>query len=847
MPINYHVNEPMHCNKLDAGLKDSIQGCKFDRKEVPKFKPTNRIAQQPVLQNRMPKPLAEQPGLPFSPLPTSITPLPNNNANPNINHLSNEKSSSNTTTDNNNRNINTKLSNENSTSNTTTDNNNRNINTKFTFFSEAERQKHLNLVDTFSKHPEFRNIDKTAALFSNAAYLEDSAAINELLNELTDLGDQGWKLSPEPKASNEWIKTFVNENGEVAVSMRGTSTWLGDDGIANVFNTSGGTEARQMINDGLNVDIRTRKARLMDDTYKFIQEHYAEKVKFTTGHSQAGYDSAYFQKNFAPQAEVINFNPAPKGVVSADIGRSWVTPNDIVSGTGKLKAQFNTGEHNVFEVRSIENTIGNRLTGGHMMGNFTEELLNEPMIEPTETTPLLKNESIKTSNHMLKSFGNAAKNFGRAGVVGAAGAGADLLVDTIAPEGTPELIKDGAKAVVGAGFMKKASSMVGAPSMAASEMIIPLFASYVATNETSKLVDNALENTNLTTTEKSTISSGSGGAAGGFAFSATGSIPKVARAARASVNAARAARAAATTAEGAEVAEAAATSAEVAEVAEVAATSVEVLEGIAAVEATEVAITEAAGVAALAQGGLDPFADAFFAASAAALGVTALGAGIGAAIGAISGASREEEEKRYEEQEKQEWARVEADATRRAEDFFERKRIREENEIIQKRNDFIATVGDVSKFGRKYDKEAVLRDALAVYDANVNDPNWDPIDYWYNAKEGMLTNARKEYENPGYANSLYEVIENDPDYKKSLEANDRVGVNQAIRNIIWANNEDYGDIIDNKTKLPQIGKNGQFMQTTFDDHEHIWADSPAEFTKEDNIAGENKPPQVQSA
>ena len=33
--------------------------------------------------------------------------------------------------------------------------------------------------------------------------------------------------------------------------------------------------------------------------------------------------------------------------------------------------------------------------------------------------------------------------------------------------------------------------------------------------------------------------------------------------------------------------------------------------------------------------------------------------------------------------------------------------------------------------------------------------------------------------------------------------------------------------------LPQVGKNGQFIQTTFDDHEHIWADSPAEFTKED--------------
>jgi hypothetical protein len=28
--------------------------------------------------------------------------------------------------------------------------------------------------------------------------------------------------------------------------------------------------------------------------------------------------------------------------------------------------------------------------------------------------------------------------------------------------------------------------------------------------------------------------------------------------------------------------------------------------------------------------------------------------------------------------------------------------------------------------------------------------------------------------------------ENDSDYKTSLEANDRTGVNQAIRNVIWA-------------------------------------------------------------
>ena len=93
--------------------------------------------------------------------------------------------------------------------------------------------------------------------------------------------------------------------------------------------------------------VRTRKARLMDDTYKFIKDTYGGNVKFTTGHSQAGFDSAYSQREFFPEAEVINFNPAPKGVVPRDIGRSWVTPNDVVSLSGKLKKITNPNQYDI--------------------------------------------------------------------------------------------------------------------------------------------------------------------------------------------------------------------------------------------------------------------------------------------------------------------------------------------------------------------------------------------------------------------------------------------------------------------------------------------------------------------
>jgi hypothetical protein len=43
MPIRYHTNKPLHCDKLDAGLINSIQGCKYESGEIPtKFSPHNK-------------------------------------------------------------------------------------------------------------------------------------------------------------------------------------------------------------------------------------------------------------------------------------------------------------------------------------------------------------------------------------------------------------------------------------------------------------------------------------------------------------------------------------------------------------------------------------------------------------------------------------------------------------------------------------------------------------------------------------------------------------------------------------------------------------------------------------
>ena len=70
-------------------LISSSQGCKYKFKEPTPFTPSNR----PVSHTFKPTPQKIVPvsqSLPFSPLPTTITPLPNNNAYHHINNLSNE-------------------------------------------------------------------------------------------------------------------------------------------------------------------------------------------------------------------------------------------------------------------------------------------------------------------------------------------------------------------------------------------------------------------------------------------------------------------------------------------------------------------------------------------------------------------------------------------------------------------------------------------------------------------------------------------------------------------------------------------------------------------------------------
>ena len=134
---------------------------------------------------------------------------------------------------------------------------------------------------------------------------------------MSSISEQGYILHPDPKTHNEYMKTYLNEKtGELAVSYRGTQTWIGQDGRANLANTLKLTKLRQTFKDKSDVDLRTKKAKILQETNEYIEASYGEKVKITTGHSQGSHDSTQAKRNFLKNAQSIVFEPAPGGEVS---------------------------------------------------------------------------------------------------------------------------------------------------------------------------------------------------------------------------------------------------------------------------------------------------------------------------------------------------------------------------------------------------------------------------------------------------------------------------------------------------------------------------------------------------
>ena len=331
MPINHKVSFKPKCPD-DPAARRRIPGCSTG--VVSKFAtPQPQAAQpQPAPPQPTPQPLEEDTQT-FNPLPVKPETLnkfipTNPSSNPVPPNFKSEKNESDKDKD---KIVNFK---------------------KFEYVSETTRLEHINQIKKFADHPNMTPNDRVAAEISRAAYITDPDILEDYISRISHLGEDGWELHLDPLTRNTWMKTYRNKNsGRLAIGYRGTKSWIGADGLANLTNTSGITEATQFLENKTSFDIRTGKAQAMDETNRYIA-NLPEEVDILGGHSQGAWDGVYGKRNYHQNAETIVFQPAPGGVPSKFEGRTWTTPNDFVSVEAKIKGVLDPEMYEVNTVRA---------------------------------------------------------------------------------------------------------------------------------------------------------------------------------------------------------------------------------------------------------------------------------------------------------------------------------------------------------------------------------------------------------------------------------------------------------------------------------------------------------------
>jgi hypothetical protein len=354
---------------------------------------------------------------------------------------------------------------------------------------------------------------------------------------------------------------------------------------------------------------RDKNYRYLDDLHKVITEDFNNPKIEVVSYSNGGAKGMYYADKYKLPHYSIDPLLGPKEISALRNRGSNAPPLEMVR-TVKPALAMGTGQ-----------TIVEALDGRIPTNTTITQI--EPLAQTT-TNPI----SRLAADHMNETY--SKPNLPRAkstmigrGAVGSVVAGvapvalASYITDQVIPD-APEPVKIPFTAATGAGLTRVISPLVGAGAVSATSLILPISASLAAAEGTSKLTDAVIPE-DLQGIPRDVLRGSASGAVGGGAFTATAlaraTTPAVAGAAEGVELA---------TLGGAEVAEGigAATAATVAEGVE--------LSSLAAVEAGLITATEVSGAAAAAEGGLNPIADAIFAASA-------IGAGIGATVGLISG------------------------------------------------------------------------------------------------------------------------------------------------------------------------------------------------------------------
>ena len=890
MPINYHVKEPLHCSRLDPALRDSIQGCKYKRDEIPEFKPMNRIKSDSSNVNSKAKKTVSiikqlEPIIPVTLGKTSNVEISNYNNN-GFSIFSNQPTISINEDTNNNENT----------------NNNQDTNKKKKDKKKDKKKTPVLLkpqkqLTTPRPVTEFENFGSKGKLIDIAYQIDkeiqdqieradleyndsegrrnvEEAIFEELDNfeymmDKAGLGD--WKIDPELSTKSYLV---LNNENETQIFFRGRAgnqdLISGEEGkFKNVFEKilagdggdRAGRDTRHVIET---LSGNKRDYSYIDDLHSKIKEKYPNSNLEVISYSDGGPKGMHMSEKFNIKHTMMDGVIGPLEVKLLNKRTSKSAPLEMVR-PANTKGIASTMGLTAYQIKSgrtappnakLTNipTYSNNPIEAHGAENFSDMQLDlRPDPSNPEGEPLLGEDVFKKveGQRITPKFNAKLANI----KAGAASTGISILSSWIVDQLLPDANQDLKNALAAGGTsagQKVAAPVLGLGGMSMKETFLPLFASFEAATYADKAMDAVLpEDMNIYERD-----SARGATAGGVAYTTYGAtaaaqskvlsgISKIAQMSRGTTAAAEIGETtpllaeAGEAAEVAEAAEAALAATEAAEAAEAAAAATEAVEAaeaaLAAAETAEAAVAVGEGVAVGATVAEGAAAGSFLG-PVGLLGGLVVGAGIG-----IGAALYGEHEKAKAEKEAEE-ARKKADAAQELRDqaIAAQEQIRREQKarrdevLTTELNNDLQYVRDTPQIGTTYQERLDWLDKnRAKYASDQTFEQLANSDYDLAYEKQIQYIVMREQEKLQRAGELYSAIENDQLYQLALQTKEIPRINQAIKNIVMADEDTYGDFLNNEAPLPQLDKDGSWIHATFDSDNHIWSDSPNDFTAEE--------------
>jgi len=431
----------------------------------------------------------------------------------------------------------------------------------FTFSRSFQSTRNIleNVHKFASENPKMSAKERVLAQMSAATYIHNPDELKFYIENVSDIAKAGYKLNETLTNESKSLMLVFEKNGKPTLAFRGTEHWGGiksgtQDGLHNLFNTTGITRAGQYIKKKTSVENPlTQDQNTLDRMLQKVYDHYQQVPEDFTGHSLGGARSKFarlwFRENHKNEFtslqdhKITAFMPAPGGgslIHANDNAYKFFATEafDPVAAIDRLQmslANKNIGTifrsshgYGILGSHDIRNAAGEMTPNVGEIQFSNEEVPGQRQVdlprndisfnpnEQFELRPPVLTEHLNTTFKAVRAEApNAIKNIGTGLLTSEIvsqtgideGSQTGVLVSSAVNTGLDATVAAGEALVTGTG-LSAAGAAAGTTLMTTA---LPTLAAYEAATSVGSALDNLLSTSNLSEGQRRAISGGGAG------------------------------------------------------------------------------------------------------------------------------------------------------------------------------------------------------------------------------------------------------------------------------------------------------------------------------------------------